>query len=80
MSKVVATRIDPTYIAKSRDALIALGYPEKDLDSVSSILKITFFCGYKSLHNHENINTPPTPESVKIANNKKPHKINHSLD
>ena len=69
MSKtiVAATRLNVNSIGKARDGLIALGYPQASLNSVSSILRITFLFGLSNMQNTINLENDPTDESMAVV-------------
>jgi len=59
--KPVATRLSLSEIAKARDGLIARGIKERDLQTVSNILRLSV---YVTILNCENPKSPPSQESI----------------
>jgi hypothetical protein len=68
MKKVVSLRMDPHELAKARDGLIAKGIDANQLDTVSQILRLTFYSGLLTLCNEPK--SPPTEASLAFVNSR----------
>ncbi len=47
--KVMSTRIEPKLIATARDGLMRKNFKNSEIDSISSILRLTFYYGLSAL-------------------------------
>lgn len=68
MKKVVSLRIDQTELAKARDGLIAKNIDADQIDTVSQILRLTFYYGLLTLCDEPK--SPPTEASLAFVNSR----------
>lgn len=81
MKKVVSLRMEPNELAKARDGLLAKGMDAQQIDSLSQILRLTFYYGLLTLCDEPK--SPATPESrafIKHRLNQKTSADSVSLD
>lgn len=68
MKKVVSLRMDPNELAKARDGLLAKSIDPDQLDTVSQILRLTFYYGMLTLCDEPK--SPPTEDSLTFVNSR----------
>lgn len=66
--KVVSTRLISKELAKARDGLIQAGIPNDQCNSISNILRLTFYYGISMLC--EDPESPPSNESLTFVKQK----------